>query len=134
MSRCFPFPPLGYAKNVSCSEALIESIKLQNESKKAKKDRKKEKRREKKDKRNDRKRKEGTTSHASGDGNEFKLVELEKNSGRVQKGDYEQLERSDITEERARPISTPEPYCSDSTQSSNKRKRNTSPSSHNHGE
>ncbi|CAL0305875.1 unnamed protein product [Lupinus luteus] len=130
MSRCFPFPPPGYTKN---SDALIESIKLRNEAKKAKKDRKKEKRREKKDKeckkekKKDRKEKEGKLS---------KLIEVEKKIGSVQKGAYhenELLERSDITVEHSQPVTTPDPCCSDSTQSSNKRKCSTSPSIHNHG-
>ncbi|OIV97584.1 hypothetical protein TanjilG_12341 [Lupinus angustifolius] len=130
MSRCFPFPPPGYTRN---SDALIESIKLRNEVKKAKKDRKKEKRREKKDKES---KKEKKKDRKGKEGKESKLIELEKKIGYVQKGAYnefEQLEKSDITVEHSQPVTTPDPCCSDSTQSSNKRKCSTSPSMHNHG-
>ncbi|XP_061373286.1 uncharacterized protein LOC133315635 [Gastrolobium bilobum] len=138
MSRCLPFPPPGYVRNGSSGEALIESIKLQNE--KAKKERKKEKRREKKAKRKELKVQEGTFSHTS-DGTEFKLIELEKvkrekSSGCLQKGDDNenvQLERSDITEEHDNSVATVGPFSSDSTQNSSKRKRSTSPCSHDHG-
>ncbi|KAJ1424159.1 hypothetical protein SESBI_11828 [Sesbania bispinosa] len=144
MSRCFPFPPPGYTRNGACSEALIESIKLQREMEKAKKDKKdrKEKKREKKEKRKEkkeRKHKEGKTSHGSDADKKFKLIDDIKEvkaDGKLQKGgDYEneQLERSGITEELDQPVSSREFCClSDSTQSS-KRKRSTSQSSNDHG-
>ncbi|XP_024630341.1 uncharacterized protein [Medicago truncatula] len=101
MSRCFPFPPPGYM------------IKLRFDLDTPKKDRKKKNRKEdkneRKEKREKRKRekelkqKDSTTSHAN--------------------YENEQLERSGITEELEQPVSSPqEPYSSDSTQSS-KRKR-----------
>ncbi|KAE9609441.1 hypothetical protein Lal_00020654 [Lupinus albus] len=139
MSRCFPFPPPGYTRN---SDALIESIKLQSEIKKSKKDRKKERKREKKDKeskkekRKDRKGEEGSSVYANGGGKKIKLDEVEKQSGCVPERLYnenERVERSDITEEHYRPVTTPDPCCSDSTLSSNKRKRSISPSRHDHG-
>ncbi|CAL0318977.1 unnamed protein product [Lupinus luteus] len=140
MSRCFPFPPPGYTRN---SDALIESIKLQSEIKKSKKDKKKERRREKKgkeskkEKRKDRKVEEGTSLHANNVDKKIKLDELEKQSGCVPGRVYnesERVERSDITEEHSRAVTTADPCCSDSTLSSNKRKRSISPCRHDHGD
>ncbi|OIV96307.1 hypothetical protein TanjilG_09734 [Lupinus angustifolius] len=139
MSRCFPFPPPGYTRN---SDALIESIKLQSEIKKSKKDRKKERRREKKgkeskkEKRKDRKGEEGTSFYANEGGKKIKVDELEKQSGCVSERVYnenERVERSDITEEHYRSVTTLDPCCSDSTLSSIKRKRSISPSRCDHG-
>lgn len=108
-----------------------------------KKDRKKKNRKEdkneRKEKREKRKRekelkqKDSTTSHASFGG----AMKLKDINGKLLMGeDYEneQLERSGITEELEQPVSSPqEPYSSDSTQSS-KRKRCTLLPNQDHGE
>jgi hypothetical protein len=103
-----------------------------------KKDRKKKKnRKEDKNERKERrekelKQKDSTTSHAS-----FGGAMKFKDNGKLVKGEdneNEQLERSGITEELVQPVSSPqEPYSSDSTQSS-KRKRCTFLPNQDHGE
>ncbi|XP_028784606.1 glutamic acid-rich protein [Neltuma alba] len=150
MSRCFPFPPPGYMRNGACSEDLIKSIKLQKERDEAKEQRKKDKRKkkEKRKERKERKEKEANATHHCDDkGKECKLrnlesyrlekIRAEQGSGCLRKvgdDDNEQIERSGITEEHDQPFSSTEPCClSDSTQSSNKRKRSTSPSRSDHG-
>lgn len=112
---------------------------------KAAKKERKERRREKKEKKEKRRRekeeklKDSTTSHASVGGIKFKLnneVKEHKDSAKLRKvEDYEneQLERSGITEELEQPVCSPqEPYSSDSSQSS-KRKRGTEFPSQDHG-
>ncbi|CAK9148310.1 unnamed protein product [Ilex paraguariensis] len=133
MSRCFPYPPPGYSGNRSSNEALIESIKLQREREKAKAERKKEKRREKKEKKREKKEKE---KHST-----CKLAHDEKDhkgekSSVDFKGEYkrkwskdeaEQLERSGLTEEHGLSVCAYNPSASsESTQNSNKRRRNAS--------
>jgi len=105
----------------------------------AKKERKE--RREKKEKRKrekeEKKLKDSTTSLASVAGIKFKLNnEVKEHGTKLQKVEYEneQLERSGITEEHEQPVCSPqEPYSSDSSQSS-KRKRGTELPSQDHGE
>lgn len=67
---------------------------------------------------------------------QLEKIRSEQGSGCLRKvgdDDNEQIERSGITEEHDQPFST-EPCClSDSTQSSNKRKRSSSPSRNDHG-
>ncbi|KAK4275099.1 hypothetical protein QN277_018236 [Acacia crassicarpa] len=156
MSRCFPFPPSRHMRNGACSEDLINSIKLQKERGEAKerdevKEQRKKDRRKKKEKRKERKeRKEkdaNAAHHSDGKGKECKLKELEsyqlekiiteQGSGCLQKvgdEDNELNERSAITEEHDQPFSSTEPCClSDSTQTSNKRKRSVSSTSSDHG-
>lgn len=112
---------------------------------KAAKKERKERRREKKEKKEKRRRekeeklKDSTTSHASVTGIKFKLnneVKEHKDSAKLRKvEDYEneQLERSGITEELEQPVCSPqEPYSSDSSQSS-KRKRGIELPSQDHG-
>ncbi|KAL1343961.1 hypothetical protein HN51_017876 [Arachis hypogaea] len=144
MSRCFPFRPTGYTSNGSCSEALIESIKIQREdATKVKKDLKKERRREKKEKkekRKERRERKGKTSNFS-DAKDQKHIEAagesttERSKGvcvqKLDDSENEQQNKSDITVEHDQPVSWLEPCSSDSIQSGNKRKRSVSPSSQN---
>nr|XP_012570846.1 DNA ligase 1-like isoform X2 [Cicer arietinum] len=158
MSRCFPFPPPGYLRN---SDALIEPIKLRmdldmekpkkhrtEEDKKERKERKKEKKekkekkREKKEKRKaekEKKEKDSTVTHVSSGDNKSKPISEVKEpkvDGKLLKGDdceNEFFERSGITEELDQPVTSPqEPYSSDSSQSS-KRKRVTLLPNNDHG-
>ncbi|XP_041019688.1 uncharacterized protein LOC121261404 [Juglans microcarpa x Juglans regia] len=137
MSRCFPYPPPGYVKN---GEPWIDWTKLQREREKVKTDIKKEKKREEKKKR--RKAHRGKEKPiVIGDDKKRKLnyqeyVQLEKTRAEPC-GEYfqkqieaeaEQFEKSDLTEEQERPICSPN-VCSDSSQRSNKRKRDSSPTS-----
>ncbi|XP_071729167.1 uncharacterized protein [Rutidosis leptorrhynchoides] len=133
MSRCFPYPP-GYFKiGATTHDALIESIKLQKETDKAKAERKREKREKKekkqkdKDKRRDKKSKsvnnpdehQHDSQKALQKAAEFKEVDNKNLELRT-----EFLERSDLTEEHGQPSTSHKPsYSSDSTQNSNKRKR-----------
>lgn len=132
-------------------KAKEERKKVKEEGKKDKRNTK-EKRKDRKDKKGkkekkERKEKEGKSTHNGEDKvKESKLnhvesyhlekVRVEPGIGCLQKDDdNEQLERSAITEEHDQPFSLNEPSClSDSTQSSNKRKRSTSPSSKDSGE
>uniref|UniRef100_A0A5B7AWZ6 Uncharacterized protein n=1 Tax=Davidia involucrata TaxID=16924 RepID=A0A5B7AWZ6_DAVIN len=148
MSRCLPYPPLGYSLKSATNEALIESIKLQREREKAKAERKKEKKREKKEK------KRGREGKKKQNPSEIDHVEERKlNSEKIHKGEKsrfdlkggytqqrrvdeaEQLERSSLTEEHEQPCSQNPCYSSDSTQNSNKRRKHASPlnGSHNLG-
>lgn len=108
--------------------------KERKERRREKKEKKEKRRREKEEKLND-----STTSHASVGGIKFKLnneVKEYKDSVKLQKVEHyenEQLERSGITEELEQPVCSPqEPYSSDSSQSS-KRKRGTELPSQDHG-
>ncbi|KAM0019615.1 hypothetical protein Hdeb2414_s0025g00657821 [Helianthus debilis subsp. tardiflorus] len=122
MSRCFPYPPPGYYRNgATAHDALIESIKLQKKTDKTKSERKKEKKdkKEKKVKRQKEKR-NNEVSH--------KVWQNSANCTDPQsKGtnaSTEVLDKSDLTQEHGQPISSHQPsYSSDSTQNSNKRKR-----------
>ncbi|XP_022144272.1 chromatin assembly factor 1 subunit A-like [Momordica charantia] len=134
MSRCFPYPPPGYAGKVARTEAaLIESIKLQSERQQSKHDRKKEKSKhrkersekskEKKQRRKERKEK----SSCSCDLNDQKQKECAKQAEDRLKGtkvEAEQLEKSGLTEEHGQPVWPQSPgYLSDGTQINHKRKR-----------
>uniref|UniRef100_A0A5B7AVV8 Uncharacterized protein n=1 Tax=Davidia involucrata TaxID=16924 RepID=A0A5B7AVV8_DAVIN len=136
MSRCLPYPPLGYSLKSATNEALIESIKPQKEREKAKAERKKEKNREKKERKREKKekRKQNLTEIDHGEErklNDEKIQKGEKSSvdfkgGYIQKrreDEAEQLERSGLTEEHGQPIYLQDPcYSSDSTLNSNKRR------------
>ncbi|KAK6115729.1 hypothetical protein DH2020_007998 [Rehmannia glutinosa] len=146
MSRCFPYPLPGYTLSRARNEALIESIKLQKEkeSKKEKKDKrkeKKEKRKEKKEKKERRKEKKDETNQnldkpdivkghiGQKDCSDTKDEFLHKGI----EAETEQLERSSLTEEHARPVSLSVPSTSfDSTENSKKRKRHSSTVDDNH--
>ncbi|CAK9172166.1 unnamed protein product [Ilex paraguariensis] len=133
MSRCFPYPPPGYSGNRSSNEALIESIKLQREREKAKAERKKEKRREKKEKKREKKEKEKhSTCKLAHDEKDHKgeksSVDFKREYKRTwSKDEAEQLERSGLTEEHGLSVCAYNPSASsESTQNSNKRRRNAS--------
>ncbi|CAA0811132.1 Unknown protein [Striga hermonthica] len=126
MSRCFPYPPPGYALSRASKDALIESIKLQNDKAKSKEQRKEEKRREKKEKRKEKKDK---VKHKHGISNlvptqfDEKLLPVTKLAEPQQ-----QFEGSSVTEEYGKPVCLLVPSTSsDSTENSKKRKRDTSP-------
>ncbi|KAF3446805.1 hypothetical protein FNV43_RR11985 [Rhamnella rubrinervis] len=144
-SACFtedvsvlPFPPPAYVSKGVCSEALIESIKknLQKQGEKSKVERKLEKRlrKERRKERKENKRKiHGTcTDDKVKKLDDKKYFPLEKN-GANREGAYprkgirdeaEQVEKSDVTEEHDQPTCFESSrYFSDSTQSSDKRKR-----------
>ncbi|GAB4852553.1 hypothetical protein Ancab_016766 [Ancistrocladus abbreviatus] len=129
MSRCFPYPPHGYAGKCSSNEALILSIKLQREREQAKSDRKKERKREKKEKRRE-------EEKVKGKADSEKRIPEEKlcydaviktqlkggsNPGK-REDELELLEKSGVTEEHGPPC-----YSSDSTENSTKRKRPLAP-------
>ncbi|XP_024989748.1 uncharacterized protein LOC112524234 isoform X2 [Cynara cardunculus var. scolymus] len=130
MSRCFPYPPPGYSRNGATYEALIESIK--KETDKAKAERKKQKR-AKKDKKEKEKRKDEEKGKLQKNPNEYqhdacKVLQSSVGSKEAHnkrtEPTVELLEKSDLTEEHGQPISSHKPsYSSDSTQNSNKRKR-----------
>ncbi|XP_058725397.1 uncharacterized protein LOC131596686 [Vicia villosa] len=148
MSRCFSFPPPGYLRN---TDTLIEeSIKIQLDTEKPNKDRTekkdkkdrnetKEERKLRKEKKRERKEKRKREKEETKKDSKLKLadeVKKPKDNGKLQKGQYyenEHVEKSDITEELDKPVSSPqEPSSSDSSQSS-KRKRDTLLSSKDHG-
>ncbi|XP_075652269.1 uncharacterized protein LOC142622636 [Castanea sativa] len=139
MSRCYPYPPPGFVRNEA---VFVESIKLQNKTEKDKTESKKEKKREKKEKRKARKENEKLsdigdvkTTIKLNDKKYDQSVQSKAEScgGNLQKrieDEAEQLERSGLTEEHGQAVCSPNvSYLSDSTQKSNKRKRETSPSS-----
>ncbi|CAI9763807.1 unnamed protein product [Fraxinus pennsylvanica] len=137
MSRCFPYPPPGYSLSRASNEALIELIKLQKERAKSNEERKKEKRREKKERRKEkREKKKEKTNENSGKSQNIDNAHVGENiwmdskGGLLHKGrkaEIEQLERSSLTEEHEQPVYSRIPSSSsDSTENSNKRKRNTS--------
>ncbi|XP_030441102.1 uncharacterized protein LOC115663224 [Syzygium oleosum] len=108
MSRCFPYPPPGYARNGVRDEALIESIKREVE--KAKKERRKEKKREKKEKKvalenggsKDKK-------HSHKRRNEGKRTQEDQKAGdhrKKRKHDTEHFEKSNLTEEHGKPVNS----------------------------
>ncbi|KAK4429407.1 hypothetical protein Salat_1241100 [Sesamum alatum] len=146
MSRCFPYPPPGYTLSRASEEALIESIKLQKE-RKSKEERKKDKKREKEEKKKEKKEKKKEKKEKKKEKKDKTHQNLDK-SGIVQghigksiwpdaKGELlhkggqaepEQLEGSSLTEERGQPARLCAPSTSsDSTENSNKRKRDSSP-------
>ncbi|XP_076886232.1 uncharacterized protein LOC143536028 [Bidens hawaiensis] len=133
MSRCFPYPPPGYCRNggEAPHQALIDSIKLQKETDKAKAERRKEKKlkKEKKEKRKEekekRKNEEKLKSQKNQTQDSHKLLQKEAGITEAQidgkKPNTEALEKSDLTEESGQPVKPS--YSSDSTQNSNKRRR-----------
>ncbi|KAL7587889.1 hypothetical protein Lser_V15G36740 [Lactuca serriola] len=128
MSRCFPYPPPGYSRNGATYEALIESIKLQKENDKAKSEKKKEKRAKKEKKEKKEKRKDSEKSKLQKNPNESQQDSHSKQfpplNIKRKEHTIEQLEKSDLTEEHGQPVDSHKPsYSSDSTQNSNKRKR-----------
>ncbi|KAF8405424.1 hypothetical protein HHK36_010330 [Tetracentron sinense] len=140
MSRCFPYPPPGYARDGARDEALIDSIKLQREREKTKKERRKEKKREKKERENlpeNEKTEEKRQSHKNRHKDEIgKVDEKVRDHQKRRQYETELLEKSSLTEEHEQPVISQSLYdSSDSTQSSHKRRKQSSPSngSHNHG-
>ncbi|KAK9715343.1 hypothetical protein RND81_06G158800 [Saponaria officinalis] len=154
MSRCFPFTPSGYAKTCSSNDALIVSIKLQEERKNSIPDRvkdgkklktsshKKDRIREKKEKskdRKDNKRDDKEKLHSALQNNEKqkqihtdKLYKIESFGQDLKgKSSIEVFERSNLTEEHGRPVDAAQNIScsSDSTGNSGKRKRLSSPAS-----
>ncbi|KAH6799916.1 hypothetical protein C2S52_000380 [Perilla frutescens var. hirtella] len=137
MSRCFPYPPPGYALSSAGNEALIESIKLQKQKVKAEEHTKKEKKREKKEKKKNKKEKKDKKSRNLGSsdivhghhiGEKLWADAKVDFSNKGSKTEPEQLERSSLTEEHAKPVCLRLPSSSsDSTENSNKRKRQPSP-------
>lgn len=129
MSRCFPYPPPGYARNGIRDEALVESIKLQREGQKAKKEKKKEKKQEKREK--------GKTrgggdieskKHSHKKRRKDERSKEDQKGGELQKrteNETEQIEKSSLTEERGHPVGSQ--TSSDSTLNSNKRQKLSSP-------
>ena len=115
-----------------------ETSESKKEQKTEKKEQKKEKRREEKEKKKEKRQKEGISRHANGGKRKDfeQYYQLEKSRGepgigclqKVEDAENEQLERSGITEEHEQPLSPRE--LSDCNQSCNKRKRSSSPSSH----
>ncbi|KAK9059896.1 hypothetical protein SSX86_020600 [Deinandra increscens subsp. villosa] len=132
MSRCFPYPPPGYCRSGATYEALIESIKLQKVTDKTKAELKKEKKakKEKKEKRHKEKRnrEDGIKSQKNTNGDSCKVLQKTTDCIEAQikktKAVAEVFEKSDLTEEHGQSIGLHQPsYSSDSTQNSNKRKR-----------
>ncbi|KAJ0026353.1 hypothetical protein Pint_09344 [Pistacia integerrima] len=144
MSRCFPYRDLVSVRNGASGEALIQTIKpfvlkcysgaskLRSEKGKPKTDFRKEKKREKKEKRKERKESEKEKLYR-----EAEKPSKEKFSwggGCLVKGsedeETERLEKSGLTDEHDEPVCRQNLcYLSDGTQSSNKRKRDSPPSS-----
>ncbi|KAL3640998.1 hypothetical protein CASFOL_015966 [Castilleja foliolosa] len=131
MSRCFPYPQPGCALGRASNDALIESIKFQNERVKAKelkenRKEKKEKRKEKKDKKSRNKDKSHLvpTQFVEKSWPDTKTEFLPEGN----KVEPVLLERSDLTEEHGKPLCLRVPSTSsDSTDNSNKRKSYPSP-------
>ncbi|KAI3730337.1 hypothetical protein L1987_61507 [Smallanthus sonchifolius] len=127
MSRCFPYPPPGYCRNGATYEALIESIKLQKENDKAKAERKKEKRAKKEKKEKEKEKRKNDEKVKLQNNQSQDSHKLQKVAGFTEaqikgtKTNTELLEKSDLTEEHGQPIKPS--YSSDSTQNSNKRRR-----------
>ncbi|XP_022951332.1 uncharacterized protein LOC111454195 isoform X2 [Cucurbita moschata] len=132
MSRCFPYPPPGYARKVARTEAaLIEPIKLLSERREKGTERKKEKSKHKKEKSKDKKHKSKehrdkssrSSRRYSNDQKQKEVKDLLKGT----KVEAEQLEKSGLTEEHGQPVWPQSPgYLSDGTQSNHKRKRGAS--------
>lgn len=119
---------------------LTGALKLQKEKEKAKAERKKERHREKKEKKREikvkdnsdfghgekrkRKHKDEKSHKREKDGTNVETKYIEKR----REDEAEQLERSNLTEEHGHPVSVQNPcYSSDSTENSNKRRRQESP-------
>ncbi|KAL6527473.1 hypothetical protein OROGR_016563 [Orobanche gracilis] len=152
MSRCFPYPPPGYTLSRATNESLIESIKLQKEIEKKKE--KREKRNEKKERKKERKERKKERKERKRERKEREKEKKDETNQNSDKSDItkdhivqkslsdakldifyknretgtEQLERSNLTEEHARPVSLSIPSTSsESTENNNKRKRHSSP-------
>ncbi|XP_020550911.1 uncharacterized protein LOC110012291, partial [Sesamum indicum] len=137
-SRCSS-PPPGYTLSRASEEALIESIKLQKEREKSKEERKKDKKREKKDKKEkkEKKKEKKDKTHQNLDKSGIVQGHIGKKIWpdakvellyRGSQAEPEQLERSSLTEEHGQPVCLCAPSTSsDSTENSNKRKRQSSP-------
>ncbi|XP_048128599.1 uncharacterized protein LOC115736453 [Rhodamnia argentea] len=132
MSRCFPYPPPGYARNGVRDKALIESIKREVE--KAKKERRKERKLEKNEKKkaleNGKKAlenvgiKDKKKSHKRR--NEGKRTQGDQKAGdrdhrKKRKHDTEHFERSNLTEEHGKPVNSLN--STDSTMNSSKKQK-----------
>ncbi|KAL9268037.1 hypothetical protein AKJ16_DCAP18044 [Drosera capensis] len=147
MSRCFAYPPPGYAgKCVSNETSLImSSTELQRENETAKTDKKlrqiKEKKEKEKERKDKKEKKEKKAKEKSCEeqipkitaGNEITVIQGKSDKdapGFVRKYDLELLDKSNLTEEHGRPCNS-----SESTESSAKRKRDSEPagSAQNHG-
>ncbi|KAK9286010.1 hypothetical protein L1049_025213 [Liquidambar formosana] len=149
MSRCFPFPPPGYERARPFDEALIESIKIDNgqiflacglemcftapERRGEGQERgRKEKNREKKEKEKGRKNGEiENKKHRHKRKHKDERSQEDQKGGDLQKrreNETEQFERSSLTEEYGRPVSS-QNLCdsTDSTLNSNKRQKHSSP-------
>ncbi|XWS45574.1 hypothetical protein CRYUN_Cryun15aG0148300 [Craigia yunnanensis] len=142
MSRCYPYPPLGYVKNGIRDEALIESIKIQREEK-TKKERKKEKR-DKKEKKQEKKERDKaldngeieSKKHGSKRRHKDERSQEDQKGGNHQKrreNEAESFEKSTITEEHGQAVGPQN--SSDSTLNSNKKQKLSLPpdSGHNPG-
>ncbi|KAL6522076.1 hypothetical protein OROMI_031953 [Orobanche minor] len=151
MSRCFPYPPPGYTLSRATNEALIESIKFSKRKKKRRRIREKRKEKKERKERKERKKERKERKRERKEREKEKKDETNQNSDKsditkdhvVQKSSSdakldifhknretgtEQLERSNLTEEHARPASLSIPSTSsESTENSNKRKRHSSP-------
>ncbi|KAL1533357.1 hypothetical protein AAHA92_33250 [Salvia divinorum] len=133
MSRCFPYPPPGCALSSARKDSLIDSIKLQKQKVQAAEQRKKENERVKKEKKKDMKDKR-SLNHDNSHIVHIHFGEKFWSDGKGDlphkgsKAEIEQLERSSLTEEHAKPVFMRGPSSSsDSTENSNKRKRQPSP-------
>ncbi|KAG7966826.1 hypothetical protein I3843_08G067700 [Carya illinoinensis] len=135
MSRCYPYPPLGFVKD---GGQWIDCIKLQREREKIKTEIQKEKKREKEKRKSDRGKKISTdTGHGKRRKLDYQKCDEQERSkekslgAHIQKrieAEAEQLERSGITDEHEQPTCSIN-VCSDSLQGSNKRIRDSSPTS-----
>ncbi|PKI68217.1 zinc finger CCCH domain-containing protein 18-like [Punica granatum] len=122
MSRCFPYPPPGYARNGVRDEALIESIK--KEAEKAQKERKEEKKRRKREK--EKAREEGETSEKKKhhhkrkhrDGRSQEEDDTRGDHNKKQRVNSKHAEKSNLTEEHGQPVSSQN--STDSTLNSSK--------------
>lgn len=113
---------------------MVAFLQLQREREKAKAERKKDKKREKKEKKREkrekREKKEKAKLNPSETSHDLQARKLEESSADC---GAEQLERSDLTEEHGQPVDSNNPCnSSDSTQNSNKRKRDSSSSNGDH--
>ncbi|KAJ9186428.1 hypothetical protein P3X46_002001 [Hevea brasiliensis] len=118
MSRCFPYPPPRFLRIGERCESVSESIKLQRDKGKAISEHDKKKRKEKKGRKKNRKEEKGACY------GEVTYKQLDKRL--PPKGKEEEGERSDLTEEHDQPVCSQNLTSSDSTRSSNKRKRDNS--------
>ncbi|KAL6506701.1 hypothetical protein OROHE_022533 [Orobanche hederae] len=133
MSRCFPYPPPGFALSRASKDTLIEPIEFQNERVKSKelKERRREREEKQKEKTDKTKQKQDKSRLVQSQSTEKNWpdpkVDFLSNKDKVEP--EQQLERSSLTEEHGKPVWLHAPSTSnDSTENSNKRKRLPSPS------